>query len=138
MAKVDFRKLINQVKEKYKKAESFLRSLDWEKILSAFAYFPFIGWFFPLYFKEVSADCQKNAKEGFYLSANAAWIFLALYFLKIFTAGNIKIIAFLVAIIHLIGVVAYLAASVYLIYRTYRFGSFRIPHLSVKAEKLNI
>ena len=129
---------INSLKIKIKPVIDYVRSLDWTRILSAFAYFPFIGWIFPLYLKTESGDCQKNSREGFYLSAIVSLALTALFLFRIVVASGFSIFLFIITLFHIVGIVSYFALSVYLIYRTYRFGSFKIPYLSVKAEKLNI
>ncbi|HOF32452.1 MAG TPA: hypothetical protein PK624_01015 [Spirochaetota bacterium] len=129
---------INSLKIKLKPAIDYVRSLDWTRILSAFAYFPFIGWIFPLYLKTESENCQKNSREGFYLSAVVSLALTALFLFRIVVASGFSIFLFIITLFHIVGIVSYFAFSVYLIYRTYRFGSFKIPFLSVKAEKLNI
>ena len=129
---------INSLINKLKPVINYILSLDWTRILSAFAYFPFIGWVFPLYFKTESADCQKNSREGFYLSAFVSLTLSALFLFRIVIASGFSVFLFIITLFHILGIISYFAFSVYLIYRTYRFGSFRIPYISVKAEKLNI
>ena len=136
---------MNRIKEritnlvnKLKPALEYILSLDWTRVLSAFAYFPFIGWIIPLYFKTESSDCQKNSREGLYLSAVFSLMLTSLFLFRIVIASGFSVVLFVITLFHITGIVSYYALSVYLIYRTYRFGSFSIPYLSVKAEKLNI
>ncbi|MBP7902021.1 MAG: hypothetical protein KA015_04300 [Spirochaetes bacterium] len=129
---------INNLLNKLKPALEYIQSLDWIRILSAFAYFPFIGWIFPLYFKTESTDCQKNSREGLYLSIIVSLTLTALFLFRIVIASGFSIVLFVITLFHITGIISYFALSVYLMYRTYRFGSFSIPYLSVKAEKLNI
>ena len=130
--------ILTRIGLKLQPAAKYVKSLDWTRILSAFAYFPFIGWIFPMYAKPDSADCQKNAKEGFFFSAVVALSLLLVYLFRIFIADAFRLFSFIIVLLHMATVISYAAVSIYLTFRTYRSGSFRIPLLSVKAERLNI
>jgi hypothetical protein len=127
-----------KIRQKTEEIYEFLKRLDWERILRITAYFPFIGWLLPMYLREGSDECQKNAREGFLLSAVSSGAFISLYLLRILVFGSIKIAVFGITLLHIIGVLVYLGLCVWLMFRTYRKGTFQLPFLSERAARLNL
>ena len=127
-----------KIRQKTEEIYVFLKRLDWERILRITAYFPFIGWLLPMYLREGSDECQKNAREGFLLSAVSSAAFISLYLLRILVFGSIKIAVFGITLLHIIGVLVYLGLCVWMMFRTYRKGTFQLPLLSERAARLNL
>ncbi|MBI41309.1 MAG: hypothetical protein CMF59_17060 [Leptospiraceae bacterium] len=107
---------------------------DGDQLSAAIAYFPLIGWIYPLYFKKEDKLCQYHGKQGQQLNAVLIGLYLVLWFLENFwltswifgTGSLLNPISSSVKIIALFG---YLGLSLVAAYRAFMDEEWEIPFL---------
>lgn len=107
---------------------------DGDQLSAAIAYFPLVGWVYPLYFKKEDALCQYHGKQGQRLNGVLIGLYLTLWFLENFwlTAWLFGEGSFLNPIsssIKIIAVIAYLGVSLIAAYRAFMDEEWEIPFL---------
>jgi len=108
------------------------------KLFSALAFFPFIGWLFPLYLKRGSVIDQKNAKVSLLISCSVILISVLLTFIDFFTPSTYIFVFFIISTLQYILLTSYLLFSLIAISLTCLNKKIFLPYFSNLADSLNI
>lgn len=107
---------------------------DGDQLSAAIAYFPLIGWIYPLYFKKEDPLCQYHGKQGQRLNGVIIGLYLALWFLENFPLtswlfGQGNFFNPISSSIKIIAIFGYLALSLMAAYRAFMDEQWEIPFL---------
>jgi hypothetical protein len=116
----------------------YMKSSDSDTAYAAAGFFPFIGWLFPLYFREKSDKCQQSGKQGLVLSLLAVGFLISLFMIELIIPRSFRTFLFALIVLTYIINVAYLALSAYAIYRTANGKAVQIPWVTKQSQKLSL
>ena len=114
----------------------YMKSSDSDAAYAAAGFFPFIGWLFPLYFREKSDKCQHSGKQGLVLSLLAVGFLVSFFVIELLLPRSFKIFLFALIVLTYVFNISYLVLSVYAIYRTADGKAVQIPWVTKQSEKL--
>jgi hypothetical protein len=116
----------------------YMKRPDSDPVYAAAGYVPFIGWLIPMYMREESELCQKNARQGLILSITAALFLFTLFFVELMIPRSLKVISFTLIVLTYIFNVGYLTLSAYAMYTAAYKRIVRIPWVSDRSATLQL
>ncbi len=116
----------------------YMKRPDSDPVYAAAGYIPFVGWLIPMFLRENSDLCQKNARQGLILSIIAAGFLLSLFFIELIVPGNLKVISFILIVLTYIFNIGYLTLSLYAMYTAAYKRIVRIPWVSDRSATLQL
>ena len=114
----------------------YMKSSDSDVAYAAAGFFPFVGWLFPLYFREKSDKCQHCGKQGLMLSLLAVGFLISFFVIELMIPRSFKTFLFALIVLTYIFNIAYLALSAYAIYRTADGKAVQIPWVTKQSENI--
>ncbi|HEY1405405.1 MAG TPA: hypothetical protein VF857_02230 [Spirochaetota bacterium] len=132
------KELYNRAKIRTREFISYMKSSDSDPVYAAAGYFPFVGWLIPMYLRENSPLCQKNAKQGLLLSLFAALFLVVLFFIELLIPSNLKVVSFVLIVLTYIFNFGYLTLSAYAMYTAAYKRIAQIPWISNRSESIQL